>query len=61
MEKEPITFHSVDVDGVPGLAKRLNIAAMPTFHIYKGTELVSEVVGADYPKIVALVEGAVKA
>lgn len=59
-EDKPITFHKVDVDDVRALAQRLGISAMPTFHAYKGKELVGEVVGAVYPKVQELVAKALE-
>jgi len=51
-----VRFYKVDVDEVPDLAQALNIRAMPTFVLFKGGELVEEVVGANPKAIEAAIE-----
>ncbi len=45
----------VDVDEVADLAARLSISAMPTFHFYKNSTKVQELVGASQEKLQSLV------
>ncbi|KAI9090537.1 thioredoxin [Phlyctochytrium arcticum] len=48
-----VVFLKVDVDEVPDVAEVAGVRAMPTFHVYKKGEKVSEVVGADPARLEA--------
>ncbi|KAI8621872.1 hypothetical protein BC830DRAFT_1091963 [Chytriomyces sp. MP71] len=51
-----MVFLKVDVDEVPDAAAEADIASMPTFHVYKDSKKVGEIVGAVPGKLKALVE-----
>mmetsp|Transcript_35333 Transcript_35333/g.99601 ORF Transcript_35333/g.99601 Transcript_35333/m.99601 type:complete len:169 (-) Transcript_35333:288-794(-) len=40
-------FLKVDVDKCPGVSAEASVRAMPTFHLYRASQKVGEVVGAD--------------
>lgn len=50
-----IHYVKVDVDEVPDVAQEYNVRAMPTFLLFKDGEKVDEVVGANPPKLQALI------
>jgi thioredoxin 1 len=54
-------FVKLDVDEVPDVAQELGIRAMPTFLIFKNSEKVQEVVGANPKALLAAIQEAVKA
>ncbi|KAJ3039072.1 Cytoplasmic thioredoxin isoenzyme 2 [Rhizophlyctis rosea] len=55
------TFIKVDVDEVADAAEAAGVRAMPTFQIYKGGQVIAEVVGADANKLRAEIEKACNA
>ncbi|TLD24368.1 hypothetical protein PspLS_06893 [Pyricularia sp. CBS 133598] len=50
-----IRYIKVDVDEVPDVAQEYGVRAMPTFFLFKDGEKVDEVVGANPPKLQALI------
>ncbi|KAH6895684.1 thioredoxin-like protein [Thelonectria olida] len=57
---ETVDFVKFDVDALPDLAQELGIRAMPTFILYKDGEKVNELVGANPPALLKLIEGYAK-
>ncbi|KAL8408047.1 hypothetical protein RB594_006739 [Gaeumannomyces avenae] len=58
-EKFPnIHYVKVDVDTVPDVSQEYGIRAMPTFLLFKDGEKADEVVGANPPKLEALIAAA---
>ena len=53
-----VVFVQIDVDDNDKLAAEAGVSAMPTFHVYDGSEKVDEMVGASKDKLAALVEKA---
>lgn len=49
-------FYKLDVDEVPDVAQELGIRAMPTFILFKDSEKVAEVVGANSKALQAAIE-----
>eukprot|EP00793_Prasinoderma_coloniale_P001435 PRCOL_00005210-RA len=49
-----VVFVQVDVDDMSMIAEKARVSAMPTFHVYDGTEKVDELVGASKDKLAAL-------
>ena len=54
MASPSVVFVQVDVDDMSMLAEKARVSAMPTFHVYDGTEKVDELVGASKDKLAAL-------
>ena len=52
--KDLIYFAKFDVDGLPDLAKELDVHAMPTFYIFKDGKQVEQFVGANPSAILNL-------
>lgn len=51
-----IEFVKINVDALASVAQDLGITAMPTFQLYRGKDMIGDVIGADYDKVKALVE-----
>lgn len=51
-----MTFAKVDVDEAEDVAQSQGIQAMPTFKFFKDGKLVADMMGADFNKLIALVE-----
>jgi thioredoxin 1 len=51
-----VTFSKVDVDEAEDVAQAQGIQAMPTFKFFKDGNMVAEMMGADFDKLVALVD-----
>lgn len=49
-------FIEVDVDKNPALTKRYGISSMPTFLVFKNSQRVDEMLGADEEKLRSLVD-----
>ncbi|KAI9346177.1 galactose-binding domain-like protein [Obelidium mucronatum] len=51
-----VTFTTIDIDQLKETAGKNNITSVPTFHFYKGGELVGSMKGADPRQLQALVD-----
>ncbi|APA13033.1 hypothetical protein sscle_10g078030 [Sclerotinia sclerotiorum 1980 UF-70] len=54
-------FVKIDVDELPEVAQELGVRAMPTFLIFKGSEKIGEVVGANPPALELAIQKALAA
>lgn len=55
-ESSGVGFYKVDVDAAEQIAQEVGVRAMPTFVVFMNGEKVSELVGAQPPKLEALVK-----
>ncbi|ETV96108.1 hypothetical protein H310_10745 [Aphanomyces invadans] len=51
-----VVFFEIDVDESDNCSGELGISAMPTFHLYKDSVKIGELVGANYAALQDLVE-----
>ncbi|KAL7750621.1 thioredoxin trx1 [Sorochytrium milnesiophthora] len=49
-------FLKVDVDEAAEIAEKQEVRAMPTFHVYKSSKRLEEIVGADASKLEAAIK-----
>ncbi|ORX88840.1 thioredoxin-like protein, partial [Basidiobolus meristosporus CBS 931.73] len=49
-------FIKVDVDRFPNIVQPLSVSAMPTFMVFKNSQKVDEVVGADVKKLELMIQ-----
>ncbi|KAI5120802.1 hypothetical protein M0805_002429 [Coniferiporia weirii] len=54
-ENSSLEFYKVDVDAVPDVAEEVGIKAMPTFMVFKESQKVEELVGANPSNLANLI------
>ncbi|ETV79670.1 hypothetical protein H257_06922 [Aphanomyces astaci] len=55
-EEPSVVFFEIDVDESDSCSGELGISAMPTFHLYKDSAKVGELVGANFAALKALID-----
>lgn len=55
-QRDDVVFLKVDVDEAEDVAMEYNVSAMPTFVLIKNKKQITELMGANFDKLKALVE-----